>query len=91
MVPKYQRDISGIEDQVLSLYARGMSTGHIHKQLQDLYGTEMSADMVGKITNRTLPTNKEWQSHPLNPVYYPYSWTASIIKSARMPYPELCS
>ncbi len=39
LVPKYQRDISGIEDKVLSLYARDMSTRDIHDQLQDLYGT----------------------------------------------------
>lgn len=69
LVPKYQRDISGIEDKVLSLYARGMSTRDIHDQLQDLYGIEMSADMVSKITDRILPQIKEWQSRPLNPVY----------------------
>lgn len=69
LVPKYQRDISGIEDKVLSLYARGMSTRDIHDQLQDLYGIEMSADMVSKITDRILPEIKEWQSRPLNPVY----------------------
>ena len=69
LVPKYQRDISGVEDKVLSLYARGMSTRDIHDQLQDLYGIEMSADMVSKITDRILPEIKEWQSRPLNPVY----------------------
>ena len=69
LVPKYQRDISGIEDKVLSLYAKGMSTRDIHDQLQDLYGIEMSADMASKITDRILPEIKEWQSRPLNPVY----------------------
>ena len=38
LIPKYQRDISGIEEKVISLYARGMSTRDIHDQLQDLYG-----------------------------------------------------
>ena len=46
-----------------------MSTRDIHDQLQDLYGIEMSADMVSKITDRILPEIKEWQSRPLNPVY----------------------
>lgn len=46
LIPKYQRDISGIEEKVISLYARGMSTRDIHDQLQDLYGIELSADMV---------------------------------------------
>lgn len=69
IVPKYQRDISGIEEKVISLYARGMSTRDIHDQLQDLYGIELSAEMVSKITDKILPEIKEWQSRPLNPVY----------------------
>ena len=69
LIPKYQRDISGIEEKVISLYGRGMSTRDIHDQIQDLYGFEMSAEMVSKITDRILPELKEWQSRPLNPVY----------------------
>lgn len=69
VVPKYQKDVSGIEEQVISLYGRGMSTRDIHDQLKDLYGIELSADMVSKITDRILPEIKEWQSRPLNPVY----------------------
>ena len=53
LIPKYQRDVSGIEEKVISLYGRGMSTRDIHGQLQDLYGMEI----------------REWQSRPLNPVY----------------------
>ena len=69
LIPKYQRDISGIEEKVVSLYARGMSTRDIHDQIQELYGMELSAEMVSKITDRILPEIKEWQSRPLNPVY----------------------
>ena len=69
LIPKYQRDISGIEEKVISLYARGMSTRDIHDQLQDLYGIELSAEMVSKITDKILPEIKEWQARPLNPVY----------------------
>ena len=69
LIPKYQRDISGIEEKVISLYGRGMSTRDIHDQLQDLYGIELSAEMVSKITDKILPQVKEWQSRPLNPVY----------------------
>ena len=69
LVPKYQRDISGIEEKVISLYARGMSTRDIHDQLQDLYGVELSAEMVSKITDKILPQVKEWQSRPLAPNY----------------------
>ena len=69
LIPKYQRDISGIEEKVISLYARGMSTRDIHDQLNDLYGIEMSAEMVSQITDKILPQVKEWQSRPLDPVY----------------------
>lgn len=69
LIPKYQRDISGIEEKVISLYARGMSTRDIHDQLQDLYGIELSAEMVSKITDKLIPEIKEWQSRPLNPLY----------------------
>ncbi len=43
LIPKYQRDISGIEETAISLYARGISTRDIHDQLQDLYGIELPA------------------------------------------------
>ena len=46
-----------------------MSTRDIHDQLQYLYGIELSAEMVSKITDKILLQVKEWQSHPLNPVY----------------------
>lgn len=69
IIPKYQRGISGIEEKVISLYARGMSTRDIHDQLQDIYGIELSAQMVSKITDRIIPDIKEWQSRPLNPMY----------------------
>ncbi len=43
IVPKYKRDVSGIEEKVISLYARGLSTRDIHEQIRDLYGVEISA------------------------------------------------
>ena len=54
---------------MISLYGRGMSTRDIHDQLQDLYGIEISAEMVSKITDKILSAVKEWQARPLNPVY----------------------
>lgn len=69
VVPKNKRDISGIEEQVISLYARGMSTRDIHDQLKDIYGIEVSADMVSKITDKIIPEIKEWQNRPLESIY----------------------
>ena len=69
LIHKYYRDISGIEDKVIFLYARGLSTKEIYDQLQDLYGIELSAKMISKITNRILPEIKDWQCCSLNPIY----------------------
>jgi putative transposase len=69
IVPKYKRDVSGIEKKVISLYARGMSTRDIHEQIKELYGVEISAEMVSKITERLLPEIREWQNRPLEPIY----------------------
>lgn len=68
IVPKYQRNISGIEDKIIALYARGMSTRDIHDQVKDIYGIEVSAEMVSKITEKIVPEIKEWQSRPLETV-----------------------
>ena len=64
LIPKYQRDISGMEEKVISLYARGMSTRDIHDQINDLYGVEMSAEMVSKITDKILPQVKSGSPAP---------------------------
>jgi len=59
IVPKHKRDISGIEEKIISLYARGMSTRDIHEQIKDIYGIEVSAEMVSKITDRIIPEIRE--------------------------------
>lgn len=69
VIPKNKRNISGIEDQIISLYARGMSTRDIHDQINDIYGIEVSAEMVSKITDKILPQIKEWQSRALDRMY----------------------
>jgi len=69
IVPKYSRDVSGIEEKVISLYAKGMSTRDIHEQIKELYGVEVSAELVSNITERIVPEIKEWQNRPLEKVY----------------------
>lgn len=66
---KNKIDISGIEEKVISLYARDMSTRDIHDQVKDIYGIELSADMVSKITDNIIPQIKEWQNRPLQSIY----------------------
>lgn len=69
IIAKHQRNITGIEDKVLSLYTAGLSTRDIHDQIQELYDVEISAEMVSKITDRVLPLVVEWQNRPLESVY----------------------
>ncbi len=69
IVPKNKRDVSGIEDKIISLYGRGLSTREINEQIQDLYGIEVSATMVSNITDQILPKIKEWQDRPLESIY----------------------
>ena len=68
-IKKNQTDISNIEDQVLSMYAKGMSTRDISTHLRDVYGVEASAEMISHMTDRILPIAKEWQNRPLERKY----------------------
>lgn len=69
VVKKHQRDISGIEEKVISMYAKGMSTRDIGAHIQDIYGQQLSAETVSTITDAVLPRAKEWQGRGLAPVY----------------------
>ena len=68
-VKKNETDISSIEDQVLSMYAKGMTTRDISAHLRDVYGVEASAEMISHMTDRILPIAKEWQNRPLERKY----------------------
>jgi len=69
IVPKYKRDIQGLDNQIISMYAKGMSTRDISAHIESLYGAEVSAETISKITDRILPEIKEWQNRPLRPLY----------------------
>ncbi len=68
-VKKNQTDISNIEDQVLSMYAKGMTTRDISEHLASVYGVDASAEMISHMTDRILPIAKEWQNRPLEKKY----------------------
>lgn len=69
VVKKRQKDISGIEKKIISLYAKGMTTRQISETIEDIYGFEVSEGMVSDITDRLLPQIEEWQNRPLDEVY----------------------
>ena len=69
IIPKYQREITGIEGQILSLYAKGMRNRDIEDHLNNLYGIDVSPSMISKITDKIIPEIREWQSRQLEDVY----------------------
>lgn len=69
VVKKRQKDISGIEDQVIAMYAKGMTTTQISEMIESIYGFEISEGMVSDITDKMMPQIEDWQNRPLSTVY----------------------
>jgi putative transposase len=69
LIAKYQRRFPGFDDKVVSMYARGMSTREITGHLRDLYGIEVSPDLISAVTDAVLEEVAAWQARPLEPVY----------------------
>ena len=69
IVKKHQKNITGIEDQILALYAKGISTRDIQDHLQQLYGIEVSPALISNVTSKIMPLIKEWQNRPLQSIY----------------------
>jgi putative transposase len=69
VIPKHQRRLAGFDEAVLSLYAKGMTTGDIANHLADIYGTDVSRELVSKVTDAVINEMTEWQSRPLDGIY----------------------
>jgi len=69
VVGKRKKDISGIDDKIISMYMRGLSTRQISEQIEDIYGFEVSEGFVSDLTDRLLPQIEEWQQRPLAEIY----------------------
>jgi transposase-like protein len=69
IVGKRQKSVAGIEEQILALYAKGISTREIQDHLQQLYGIDVSPTLISNVTDKVLPKIQEWQSRPLADVY----------------------
>ena len=69
IVKKHQKNVTGIEGQIIALYAKGVSTREIQGHLQHLYGIDISPVLISNITNKIVPLLKEWQNRPLQDVY----------------------
>ena len=69
VVEKHQNDISGIEDQIISMYAKGMTVRDIQDHLRNIYGMEASPQLISNVTDKLLPVIREWQNRPLQEIY----------------------
>ena len=70
LVKKNQTTLTGdIEEKILSMYAKGMTTSDIEAHIQDIYGLECSDSTISRITDKILPVVREWQSRPLEEIY----------------------
>ncbi len=69
LIAKYQRRFPGFDEKIISMYARGMSTREIVGHLRDLYGIDVSPDLISAVTDAVLEEVAAWQARPLEPVY----------------------
>ena len=69
VLPKRQKDISSIDDKIIALYAKGMTTRQISETIEDIYGFETSESFISDVTDKILPQIEDWQNRPLDEVY----------------------
>lgn len=69
LIPKGQTRFDGFDEKILSLYARGMTVREIQGHLTELYGIDVSPDLISRVTDAVLDEVREWQNRPLDPVY----------------------
>lgn len=69
VVKKGQKDISGIDHKIISMYAKGMTTRQISDTIEDIYGFDVSEGFISDVTDKILPQIEEWQDRPLDDVY----------------------
>ena len=69
LIKKHQRRFDGFDDAILSLYSRGLSTRDIKAHLEEIYGVEVSPDLISSVTEAVIEEVREWQTRPLETVY----------------------
>ena len=69
IVKKRQKDISSIDQKIISMYAKGLSTRQISDIIEDIYGFEVSEGFISNVTDKLLPQIEDWQNRPLDEIY----------------------
>ncbi|MFO1259131.1 MAG: IS256 family transposase [Gammaproteobacteria bacterium] len=80
LVKKHQRRLAGLDQKILSLYARGLSTRDIQAEIQDMYGVELSPTLISQVTDNVMDEVKAWQNRPLDPLYPIVFLDALVVK-----------
>ena len=91
IVKKHQKNLTGIEEQIIALYSKGMTVRDIQDHLHQLYGIDISPTLISNVTNKLMPMIKEWQNRPLERIYaavfldaihYKVRWEGAIVNKA---------
>ena len=69
LIKKHQRRFDGFDDKIIAMYSRGISTRDMQCQLKELYGVDVSADLISTVTNSVIDEVREWQNRPLDSLY----------------------
>ena len=85
IIPKRSKDVSAIENKVLSMYARGMSQRDISSTIEDIYGFSVSHEMISDITDVILPEVEQWRNRPLKKCY-PFLFVDCMYVTVRSEY-----
>jgi transposase-like protein len=80
LVPKRQTRIDGLDQKILSLYAKGMSVSDIKLQIQELYGAEISESLISRVTDNIMDEVRSWQHRPLEGIYAIVYFDALVVK-----------
>jgi putative transposase len=88
IVKKRQRRLEGIDEIVLSLTARGLTTGEVAAHFEEVYGAKISRDTISRITDKVIEEMTEWQNRPLDagrsPVVVANQWRPAVARKCRM-------
>src|SRR5690606_6615325 len=82
LLPKGQRRLEGFDEKVVALYSRGMTTRDIQRHLRELYGTDVSPDLISRATDAVMDELRAWQARPLDAVY-PIVYIDALFVSVR--------
>jgi putative transposase len=82
IIPKHQREFKGFDDKILSMYARGLSTREISEHLKEIYGVDVSPDLISRTTDSVKELLAEWRNRPLE-AFYPILFLDAIMIKVR--------